>query len=240
MSNIYNKIFKMLNKYRKYILMLIDTFIVVVSYLSPHVISGVHPTKIDWFLNTWYLYTFIYIGTFIIIGVYKNIWRYAGIQDIFKCLQASVIANLLFLIITKSLNIFVRYYVYVVAFFVTSFCTMAIRVVYRAVLIIGDKSSKNLSHYMNIMIVGAGQATVAMLNEINRNNPNNYLVRCIVDDDKTKVGRNINSVPVVSSTEEMLSMVKKYDIEEIIISIPSLDKKIRSVYLIFAQTQNAN
>lgn len=223
--SIYNKIFKLLNKYRKYILMLIDTFIAVVSYLSPHIISGVHPTKIDWFLNTWYIYTLIYIGTFIVMGVYKNIWRYAGIQDIYKCLQASVLANILFLLVTKSLNIFVRYYVYIVAFFVTSFCTMAIRVVYRAVLIIGDKSSKKLSHYTNIMIVGAGQATVAMLNEINRNNPNNYLVRCIADDDKTKIGRNINSVPVASSTDHILTMVNKYDIEEIIISIPSLDKE---------------
>jgi FlaA1/EpsC-like NDP-sugar epimerase len=102
---------------------------------------------------------------------------------------------------------------------------MAIRVVYRALLIIGNKSSKKLSHYTNIMIVGAGQATVAMLNEINRNNPNNYFVKCIVDDDKIKIGRNINSVPVVSQTDMIPSMVKKYEIEEIILSIPSLDKK---------------
>ena len=30
------------------------------------------------------------------------------------------------------------------------------------------------------------EATVAILNEIDRNNPNNYLVKCIVDDDKPK------------------------------------------------------
>nr|WP_312579442.1 nucleoside-diphosphate sugar epimerase/dehydratase [Sedimentibacter sp.] len=225
MSNIYNNIFKLLNKYRKYILILIDTFIAVVSYLSPHIISGIHPEKIQWFESTWPIYTIIYMATFVVMGVYKNIWRYAGIQDIFKCLQASAMANLLFLIITKSFNIFVRYYVYIVAFLVTSFCTMAIRVVYRALLIIGDKNTKKLSHYTNIMIVGAGQATVAMLNEINRNNPNNYLVKCIVDDDKIKIGRNINSVPVVSLTDMIPTMVKKYEVEEIILSIPSLDKE---------------
>lgn len=224
MSNIYNNIYKILNKYRKYILVLIDTCIAIISYLSPHIISGIHPDKIRWFENTWPIYTIIYMGTFVVMGVYKNIWRYAGIQDIFKCLQASVTANILFLVITKSFNIFVRYYVYIVAFFVTSFCTMAIRVVYRALLIIGDKSTKKLTHYTNIMIVGAGQATVSILNEINRNNPNNYLIECIVDDDKIKVGRTINSVPVVSHTEDIPSMVKKYDIEEIILSIPSLDK----------------
>jgi len=102
---------------------------------------------------------------------------------------------------------------------------MAIRVVYRAVLIIGDKDTKKLSHYINVMIVGAGQATVAILNEISRNNPNNYMVKCIVDDDKTKIGRSINSVPVVSSTERISYIVKKYDIDEIILSIPSIDKE---------------
>jgi FlaA1/EpsC-like NDP-sugar epimerase len=102
---------------------------------------------------------------------------------------------------------------------------MAIRIVYRAILIIGDKNTNRLSHYTNIMIVGAGQATVAILNEIERNNPSNYLVKCIVDDDKTKIGRNMNSVTVVSSTDKIPIMVKKYDIEEIILSIPSLDKE---------------
>ncbi|HCX63328.1 MAG TPA: hypothetical protein DHU59_12950 [Clostridiales bacterium] len=225
MSNLYSNIYNLLNKYRKYILILIDTIIVLVSFLSPHIISGVHPTKIDWFENTWYIYTTIYIVTFIVMGVYKNIWRYAGIQDIFKCLQANILANLIFLILTKSLNIFVRYYVYIVAFFITSFCTLAIRIVYRAILIIGDKSSKKLSHYTNIMIVGAGEATVAILQEIGRNNPSNYMVKCIVDDDKTKIGRSINSVPIVSSTDKIPSMISKFDIDEIILSIPSLDKE---------------
>jgi len=159
------------------------------------------------------------------MGVYKNIWRYAGIQDIYKCLQANILANLLFLILTKTLNIFVRYYVYIVAFFVTSFCTLAIRIVYRAILILGDKNTKKFSRYTNIMIVGAGEATVAMLQEISRNNPNNYMVKCIVDDDKTKIGRSINSVSVVSSTDKIPAMINKFDIDEIILSIPSLDKE---------------
>ncbi len=225
MSDLYSNIFKILNKYRKYILVLIDTFIIIISFLSPHIISGVHPTKIDWFENTWHIYTVIYIVTFVVMGVYKNIWRYAGIQDVFKCLQANILANLIFLILTKSLNIFVRYYVYIVAFFVTSFCTLAIRIVYRAILIIGDKSTKKLSHYTNIMIVGAGEATVAILHEISRNNPNNYMVKCIVDDDKTKIGRTINSVPIVSSTDKIPAMISKLGIDEIILSIPSIDKE---------------
>jgi FlaA1/EpsC-like NDP-sugar epimerase len=191
----------------------------------PYVVSGIHPIKIGFFKDQFWVFTVIYIGTFIIMGVYKNMWRYAGIEDIFRCLKASVVGNVLFLLITLLFKIPVRYYVYPVVFPVSSFCTMAIRIVYRAILIIGDKNTRRLSHYTNIMIVGAGQATVAILNEIKRNNPNNYLVKCIVDDDKTKVGRMINSIQVVSTTDKIPEIVKKHDIEEIILSIPSIDKE---------------
>ena len=225
MSNIYKGLYNFLNRYRKLILILIDTCIAILSYLMPFVISGIHPVKIEFFKEQFWLFTIIYIGTFKAMGVYKNMWRYAGIEDIFQCLKASALGNILFILVTLLFRIPVRYYVYPVVFPVSSFCTLAIRIVYRAILIIGDKNTKKLSHYTNIMIVGAGQATVAILNEISRNNPNNYLVKCIVDDDETKIGRTINSVKVVSSTEEIPAMVKKYSIEEIILSIPSIDKK---------------
>ena len=224
MARAYKGMYNFLNKYRKYILMIIDTIIAVVSYLSPHIISGIHPIKLEWFENTWYIYTIIYISAFIVMGVYRNIWRYAGIEDIFQCLKASVAANLVFLAFTKVFDIYIRYYVYIVSFLVSSFCTMGIRIIYRAIIITGDKDTKKLSHYTNVMIVGAGQATVAILNEIQRNNPDNYLVKCIVDDDKAKIGRKINSVKVVSSTDKIPEMVEKYEVEEIIFSIPSIDK----------------
>lgn len=225
MSNIYKDLYNVLNKYRKFILILIDTCIAIFSYLMPYVVSGIHPVKIEFFKEQFLIFTVIYIGTFIVMGVYKNMWRYAGIEDIFQCLKASVVGNVLFIVITLLFKIPVRFYVYPVVFPVSSFCTMAIRVVYRAILIIGDKNTKKLSHYTNIMIVGAGQATVAILNEVSRNNPNNYSVKCIVDDDKTKIGRTINSVHVVSTTDKIPAMVKKYGIEEIILSIPSVDRQ---------------
>lgn len=225
MSNVNRCLYNILNKYRKFVLILIDTNIAILSYLMPYVVSGIHPVKLEFFKEQFWIFAIIYIGTFLIMGVYKNMWRYAGIEDIFQCLKASVLGNILFFAITLLFKVPVRYYVYPVVFPVSSFCTMGIRIVYRAILIIGDKNTKKLSHYTNIMIVGAGQATVAILNEIKRNNPRNYLVKCVVDDDKTKIGRTINSIQVVASTEKIPSMVKKYEIEEIILSIPSIDRE---------------
>lgn len=225
MIRLHNRLYFLFNKHRTYVLILIDTLISIFSYLSTFIISGIQPVKIDIFLNTWYIYTIIYILTFILNGVYKNIWRYAGVQDIYKCLKSSIIANLIFLIITKAFSIDLRYYVYLVVFVETSFITMAARVIYRAMIIIVESRRYSQSkNYTNILMVGAGQATMAMLSEIKRNNYNNYNVCCIVDDDKTKIGRRINSVPVAGPTTIIPELAIKYKAEEIIISIPSLDK----------------
>jgi len=224
MSSSYYKLYSVLNRYRKYIPILIDTCIAILSYLMPFTISGIHHLKIEIFSNTFLIYTLIYIGTFVVMKVYKNMWRYSGIKELYLCLNASIMANVLFLIITKLIGINIFYYVYPTATVVSSFCTMSARIIYRAILIAGNKDSNNNVKHTNVMIVGAGQATSAILNEIKLNNHNNFLVKCIIDDDKTKIGRDINSVPVVGNTTKICEMVDAYNIEEIIISIPSLDK----------------
>ena len=116
MAKIYKDIYKILNKYRRLILVIIDTSIAILSYLMPFVVSGIHPVKLEFFKEQFLIFTVIYIGTFIAMGVYKNMWRYAGVEDIFQCLKASVVGNLLFLIITLLINIPVRWYVYPVVF----------------------------------------------------------------------------------------------------------------------------
>ncbi len=75
------------------------------------------------------------------------------------------------------------------------------------------------------MIIGAGSSTVAILNEIKSNNPKNYRIKCIVDDDETKIHRKINSIEVVDTSENIVKVCRKYDIQEIILSIPSIDRE---------------
>ncbi len=226
MSNIYN----FLNKNRKYILVFIDTIIAIFTYLSPFVISGMYnenvaAIKIGFFLNHFWIYTIIFIATFILMGVYNSMWRYAGVEDIFLCLRSSLIANTIFLIITLLFKMNVRYYVYFVIYPVSSFCTIAIRIVYRALMIISTKGKGNSDDYINVMIIGAGEATVTILNEIKSNNPKNYRIKCIVDDDESKIGRKINSINVVGKTDDIINVCKKYSVQEIILSIPSIDKE---------------
>ena len=119
------KLYSILNKYRKYIPILIDTCIAVLSYLVPFLLSGINPIKLVVFKNTFLIYTIIYIGTFIINKTYKNMWRYTGIEDLCHCLYSAIMANLLFFAVSKLTDMNIVYYVYPVTLAVSCACTMA-------------------------------------------------------------------------------------------------------------------
>ncbi len=224
---IYLRIYTLLNKYRRYIPLLIDACIATFTYITPYVINGIEPIRIEIIKNTIPIYTTIYVGTFILLKTYKNMWRYTGIVDLYYCLAASLLANLLFYVVTKAFNIYVFFYVYPFVTVASSLLSLAARVVFRAFLIIGKHRHNPIpeGNEKNIMIIGAGKATLIMLNEIKENKHNNYSVRCIIDDDISKIGRMISTTTVVGNTTQIVKMANKYDIDNIIISIPSLDSE---------------
>lgn len=190
----------------------------------PYLITGIEPVKVQIIHHTVFTYAIIYLITFYVLNVYKNMWRYTGIVELYHCLCASILANLIFYFTVKAFNITVFNYVFIFATAASTLLSLAARVMFRALLII----FKNRNHIksenkMNVMIVGAGQATSIMLGEILSNPNHSYSVKCIVDDDPSKVGRTFRSIPVVGNTNTIFKMVKKYEIEKIIISIPSID-----------------
>ena len=224
--NVYLKSYAIINKHRKYIPALIDIFIAIISYIMPYAVIGMHSEKILIIKISFIIYVVVYLLTFYTLKVYKYMWRYSGIEDIFRCLRASILANLIFFVLTKIFNINESYYFYPFALAFSTMMSIGIRIVYRAILIIGSKGSRKFIHVQetNIMIIGAGQATLMILNEIIANNHANYSVKCIIDDEDNKIGRMIKSVPVVGNTNSITEMAKKYEIEEIFFSIPSIDK----------------
>ena len=235
----YLKIYSILNKYRRYIPPLIDTFIAMLSYMLPYAITGLNPVKIEIILKTIHIYILIYVGTFFALRIYKNMWRYTGIEELYHCLGASLLANLLFFSVTRSFHINVFSYIFYLATTVSALMSVTARVVFQFVYIVVKNNHKSQSDKkVNVMIVGAGQATLIMLHEIKLNNKRNFSVQCIVDDDMTKIGRRIVSVPVVGDTNSIKEMAKKYNIEKIIISIPSIDAENKKRILhLCAETQ---
>ena len=77
------------------------------------------------------------------------------------------------------------------------------------------------------MIIGAGEAGKKILDEMLRSNHLNGMVKCFIDDDPAKHGKYINDIPIAGGRNEILSAAQAYEIDQIILAIPTITTKDR-------------
>ena len=76
------------------------------------------------------------------------------------------------------------------------------------------------------MIIGAGEAGNALIKEIVSSNYSTMVIRCIIDDDKQKMGQFIQGIKVVGGRDKIIESADLYDIDEIFIAIPSAPRTV--------------
>ena len=77
------------------------------------------------------------------------------------------------------------------------------------------------------MIIGAGEAGKELLDEMLRSNRLNVQPKCFIDDDSSKHGKYISDIPIVGGRNEIMAAAQKYEIDQIILAIPTLTTKAR-------------
>lgn len=154
-------------------------------------------------------------------GLYRKSWSYASIgelKSIFKAVTLTilVVAGMQFALFN---NLYFRAIVLTWMFHI--FLIGGSRLSWR---LIRDKVS-NDKELKRTMIVGAGQAGTMIVRQMLQNSESGMKAILFVDDDKGKSGLEIFGVKVVHGTNEIPILVKEFNIEKIIIAIPSLSKR---------------
>ena len=72
-----------------------------------------------------------------------------------------------------------------------------------------------------ILIIGAGEAGTSVYKEIKNDPGLNFSVIGFIDDDPKKFGKNINGVKVIGTKKDLIKIIQKNQIREVIIAIPS-------------------
>ena len=97
---------------------------------------------------------------------------------------------------------------------------------------------KKANDSKNVMIIGAGDAGSMVIEEFIRHPELNRKPAVIVDDDTDKHGMRIHGVKVVGDRSKILEMTRKEAIKEIIIAMPSIDRReIRDIVDICRKTK---
>ncbi len=164
---------------------------------------------------------------FFSFGLYRGMWRYTSTHDFWLLARTSFLATLIIIFVILYLN---RFEGYSRAVFITDgFLTflfagglrMMIRSYYAAVTSLGGQAFSGKINLKKVLIVGAGDAGEKILREIFENYRLDYRVEGFIDDDPAKNGRSIHGVRVLGDVEKIAKIVKRKNIQEMLIAIPS-------------------
>lgn len=196
------------------------------------------------YLNNMYAYLYIdallLIIIFVFYRIYLNMWTYASIEELINIVLACFTYTLIEVIYKTIFKISMPRSYYLIEFILLVILISGTRYSYRiARTIKGLKSNK--TNTINTMIIGAGEAGRLLINEIYSNPTNfNNKICCVIDDNRNKVGTYIRGIPIVGSREEIEDNCKKYNINEIIIAMPSIAKERLSLIVDECQKTKCN
>src|SRR5688572_455684 len=79
---------------------------------------------------------------------------------------------------------------------------------------------------INILIVGAGKAGELVAEDIAHNKETAFQIVGFIDDDHTKLGKNVKGFPVLGAIDDIKDIAPTNNIEELLITIPSERGKV--------------
>ena len=217
---------------RKLVLALADILIIVVSgIVLNYVLSLTGVIGAEASRGLLY-YTIINLITCIlsmfVCGSYSRFWRYFNIKDYAACAAAMTVGFILAYAILLAFGKAPRRIFELLYFLVATFGVLAFRFVFKRAFLDLTESGR-FDKYERTLIVGAGNAGRMILTEIENSkqdpkNPiSNILPVCLVDDDTTKLRNKINGVEVVGTCPEIPRICADYQVENIIVALPSCE-----------------
>ncbi len=218
-------------------LILIDLCLFIVSYLvaywirfdfSISYIIREYSTQIPYMLCVVCVIKSLWFYSF---GLYRRIWRYTSIADMWRVIEANVVSQISLIAFVGFVHHFINFprAVFLLDGILSLLLTSGARLVTRSLYIVRDHPwgwrslifSSGKIDGKKVIVVGAGGAGEKVAREIQESQDRGYVLLGFVDDDKRKQGRMLLNFPVLGKIEDIPSIVDKYGIEEILIAIPS-------------------
>jgi FlaA1/EpsC-like NDP-sugar epimerase len=176
--------------------------------------------------DAYLLNVFVTLVVFYIFRLYNSVWRYASDTEMVNVVIAVTICAVMQPVIFWLLDTYVpKSFPFFYGFFLALFAG-GVRFSYRFLRMV---QNKRLNHYnaperQNYMIVGAGASGNAILQEVQSSKYLSMHVACFIDDNPGCQGKYLRGVPIVGGREKIAESVDKFDIDEIIIAIPSASR----------------
>ena len=212
------------------ILLLADIFSVMLASFLALVIRfefelhNIYPP----FIEAMYQYMPVNIVCTVIIfyffHMYTSLWKYASVKELSNVFLAVFCSGVGQTIGMHILNLKVPRSYYIIYTILLLFLEVAIRFRYRLMRFLRNEYYVR-EQPSNVMVIGAGDAGAAIIKEMRLSKFVKQKVCCVIDDNPAKQYRYIEGCQIVGNRNDILENVAKYDIQKIIIAIPTASKK---------------
>jgi len=156
---------------------------------------------------------------FYMFGMYRGVWRFASLPDLVRIMKAVALGTI---VITVILSLLYR----------LQYTPRSMVLLYPLLLMIllsgprflyrwSRDHKLNLKTGKRVLIVGAGQAGEMLVRDLMRKQGHDHVPVAFVDDKPRRQLQDLHGVPVVGSCDDLPSVVKRLDIELIMLAVPS-------------------
>ncbi|PHV70184.1 nucleoside-diphosphate sugar epimerase [Sporanaerobium hydrogeniformans] len=221
----------------KLLLILLDALLIDLAFflaLCLRVDFKIPPNFIIAFRNNMLVIPFIQIGVYMLFNIYSILWQYTSTKELFRLVIAVIIGStgaLSFGTMIGHLlprSVYIIYLLIILIFMAGS--RISIRMLYR---LLKDETlslrslfgKEEASLKKRLMIVGAGEASSILIKELQKEFYGENDIILAVDDDRRKHHANIHGVPVRGTLPQIPELAQKWQIDKILIAIPSASKK---------------
>jgi len=212
-------------KQRLPLLAMLDSLIVLISiYISYFLVSATVMVFADPLIVTssvalllgYHLFAFVY-------NLYKKAWEYASIGELVGIVKAVTLSSLTGVAVQYMAVQEFHVRLMAVTWMIMIILIGGSRFCWRLMRNVPPKQEQR-SLYRRTMIVGAGSAGTMVARQLLHSPDQDMRPVAFVDDNPHKHGLDVLGVPVVGGTRAIERIARDYQIELIVIAIPSLNK----------------
>ena len=173
------------------------------------------------------IFAVIYVIAFYVFKQYKSIWTLAGYEEFINGVIASIVVMALNIGLSFLENERIPLMVTILAGIIVMITCNGVRILWRvcrrAVKYAEVVKSRDVK---NVLIIGAGSGGALVSSEYKKFPHLGKRVIGFIDDDKQKLGTYVNGIKVLGNRNDIVSVAKDRNVDEIIIAIASIKEGV--------------
>jgi FlaA1/EpsC-like NDP-sugar epimerase len=205
-------------------LILLDVAAVVAAYLIAMVLRFEGAVPSEYWNNYWRFIPVVALTHILanyVLGLYGQMWRYASVREARQVLLAGIGATLVILAASEILGGETRVFPLSVVVLGAGMALMGFGGIRFQSRLFAFRRRVADQPKERVLVMGAGDAGAMVVRDIQRHPELGLQPVGVIDDDPRKVGRSIQGVRVLGTSEAIPDLARRLEVDHVLLGIPS-------------------